>query len=160
MAEEGRQEGVVFQLAGLALAVPLGAVVRAVRAVAVTPLPEAPAIVRGIIDVHGEIVPVVDIRERLGLPARELEWDDHILIVRSPRRPLALPVDRVGGLIAWRDEDLVAAAPLAPGTKHLKGILKDSGGLVLLQDLEAFLSTEEQDALDETIRHARTAGGS
>lgn len=154
MAAERRQEGVVFWLDGHALALPLTAVVRAIRAIAVTPLPNAPAIVRGVIDVHGEIVPVVDIRGRFGLPEREPALEDHILIARLPHRPLALPVDQVGGVIAWQEEDLVAADALAPGTRYLKGILRAADGLVLIQDLEALLSTEEQHVLDDAIGHA------
>lgn len=63
---------VVFRLDAQRFALPLTAVERVVRAVAVTLLPDAPAIVLGAIDVHGRVLPVLNVRRRFNLPQREI----------------------------------------------------------------------------------------
>jgi len=62
---------VVFDLEGQRYALPLGAVDRVLPMVAVSPLPKAPAIALGVINLHGQALPVLDIRRRFGLPTRE-----------------------------------------------------------------------------------------
>ena len=62
-------EALLFELAAQRFAVALGDVIEVVRAVAIRRLPSAPAITLGIIDVRGEIIPVLDVRARFGLAA-------------------------------------------------------------------------------------------
>lgn len=63
---------VVLMLDDIRYAVALTSVERVVRAVEITPLPNAPDIVLGVINVQGRVVPVVDIRKRFRLPARAI----------------------------------------------------------------------------------------
>ena len=88
---------VVFMLDAMRCALRLSCVERIVRLVEIAALPEAPEIVLGIINVHGEIIPVIDLRKRFCLPERELELDSHLVIARTARRRVALlaisPVD-------------------------------------------------------------------
>jgi purine-binding chemotaxis protein CheW len=141
---------VTFALEGQRLALPLASVIRFVRAVEITPLPLAPRAVAGAIDVGGRILPVFDLRLRLRLPPRELRLADQFAIARTASRDVALIVDAA--------LDLVDAAPagnpamLAPGLRHLRGVLSLPDGLVLIQDLEDFLSAEEDAALDSALR--------
>lgn len=144
----------LFRLDESRFALPLEAVLRVLRAVAYTPLPQAPAIIEGLINVRGDLVPVVNLRGRLGLPPRELGLNDHLLIARTPRRKLALPVNHSGGIIAWQASDFAAADQVAPGTRYLKGILKGAAGLILVHDLEALLSLEEEEAIDVALGRA------
>src|SRR5262245_6063358 len=79
---------------GGTLALPSSDVVEVVRAVAVTPLPKAPAIVEGVMNVRGKVVPVINVRARLGLSAREIAPSDHFVIARVAGREVALHVDQ------------------------------------------------------------------
>src|SRR5712675_257312 len=67
---------VVFALDAQHYALPLTGVQRVVRMVEVTPLPKAPEIVLGVIDVKGHIIPVMSIRNRFGLPEPETNLSD------------------------------------------------------------------------------------
>ena len=67
---------VVFALDEPRYALLLSAVEKVVRAVEITPLPKAPEIVVGVINAQGRILPVLDIRKRFRLPAREMKPDD------------------------------------------------------------------------------------
>jgi purine-binding chemotaxis protein CheW len=66
-----------------------------VQPLPVTPVPHAPEFVEGVIDLRGEVVPLVDVRRRLGLPPRSTGARPKMLIVNLAGRALALLVDGV-----------------------------------------------------------------
>ena len=71
---------VVFFLNEQKYALYLPAVERVVSAIEVTPLPQAPDNVLGIINVMGKVITVVNIRKRFGLPEREIDLSDQFII--------------------------------------------------------------------------------
>lgn len=142
---------VVFTLDEQRFALPLGTVVRAVRVVAMTPLPKAPEIVCGVVNVQGCILPVVNFRKRFALPEKALALSDQLLIARTGTRMLAVVVDVVTGVASCNDQDLTPTEVVAPGTQYVKGIAKLTDGLVLIHDLTGFLSMEEEHGLDRAL---------
>src|SRR5690242_12083986 len=98
---------VVFRLEAQRYALPLGVVERITRAVEVTPLPEAPDVVLGVIDVGGTVLPVLNIRRRFGLPEREIGLSDQFIISRTTERRVVLVVDDVQGVVERRSEELI-----------------------------------------------------
>lgn len=142
---------VVFTLEGRRIGLPLDTVERAVRIVDPTPLPKAPSVVCGIINVQGHIVPVLDTRRRFGLPAREIELSDQLLIARTSYRTVALWVDAVIELVTCDAQDFVDSESVVPGLDYVRGIVRLADGLILVHDLDTFLSLEERQALDEAI---------
>src|SRR5574337_1469211 len=89
---------VVFDIEGQRYALPLDDVEWVVPMVAVSPLPKAPAVAVGVINLPGKIIPVLDVRRRFGLPSRDYGLTAHLLVARTIRRSLALPVDAVLGV--------------------------------------------------------------
>lgn len=81
-------QSVVFSLDTRLYAISLSAVRRVVQAVELTPLPNAPPIVKGVINLGGLIIPVVNIRRRFRLPERELELSDQFIVATALRRDL------------------------------------------------------------------------
>jgi purine-binding chemotaxis protein CheW len=82
----------LFEVAGQRHALLAADVREVVRAVALVPLPGSPAC-EGALDLRGQVVPVLDVRGRLGLPHRPLSLNDHLIIVAPGRRLAALRVD-------------------------------------------------------------------
>jgi purine-binding chemotaxis protein CheW len=142
---------VVVALDGRAFALPLAAVERVVRMVDVTPLPGAPEVVEGVIDVAGDVVAAVSIRRRLGLARGAARTADSLVLARTPRRRLAVIVDSVTGVAECPQADMVSATAIAPGARHIEGILKSGEGLILIHDLEKFLSPEEEHSLERAM---------
>jgi len=147
---------VCFALEAQRFALPLDSVVRIVRASEITPLPRAPGIVAGAIDVAGAILPVFDLRRHLRLAPRALALDDLFLIARTSRRQLALVIDSALGVIDASDAPPAAPAS-SPELARLKGVLSLPDGLVLIEDLESFLSPAEEESLDSALRDAEHA---
>jgi purine-binding chemotaxis protein CheW len=142
---------VVFSLDAGRYALPLNSVERIVRAVHVTSLPQAPAVVLGAIDFAGQILPVFNVRQRFGLPERDIDPADQFLIARTLARTVVLAVDTVSGVFEYPAAAVVAAGSLTPGLAHIRGVMPIADDLVLIHDLEAFLSAGESEALDAVM---------
>jgi purine-binding chemotaxis protein CheW len=142
---------VVFELGGRLYGLPAADVRELVRAVAVVPLPRAPAVVKGVIDLRGRVVPVLDVRRRFGLPAREVDPADHFVVARAGERLLALHVDRATDLVEVGAADLADARGLVPGAEYVAWVARGPHDLVLVHDLATFLSRAEAEALDAAL---------
>ena len=142
---------VVFILDEQRYALYLSAIERVVSMVEVTPLPKAPEIVLGVINVQGRVLPVVNIRKRFRLPERDIDLSDRMIIARTARRPVALVVDAVSGVVERSEHDVRVAEQILPGMEYIEGVLVLEDGLILIHDLETFLSLDEEKALDEAI---------
>jgi purine-binding chemotaxis protein CheW len=141
----------VFRLEEQRFALPILAVERVVRAAEITPLPQAPATVQGAIDVAGTILPVLDVRRRLGLPARAILPSDQFLLARMAQRTVILVVDEAQGVIDCPPGEVAAANAVVAGLEHIVGIVRLDDGLILIQNLERFLSQDETLALDRAL---------
>lgn len=143
---------VIFTLDGLNYALPLQSVLRVIHAVEITFLPDAPEIISGIINVQGRIIPVIDIRKRFGLSEREIEPEDRMIIADTGKRQVVLFADTVPGFIELADRQMVVTSDLLQFGGNLKGIAKMEDGLVLIYDLEKFLSLDEEYALEQALK--------
>lgn len=127
----------------------LAAVDRVVRMVEMAPLPAAPDVIEGMVDVAGEIIPVLSVRRRFGLPPREADAGQSLILARTSRRRVALPADEVTGVDP--------AASIIPGEQipapsaAIKGVVQTEEGLIVIQDLENFLFPPEETALKEAL---------
>jgi purine-binding chemotaxis protein CheW len=142
---------VVFTLDEGRYALYLSAVERILRTVEITPLPKAPEIVLGVVNVQGRIIPVVNIRKRFGLPEREMNLSDQLIIARTSRRAVALVADEVSDVTQIPEEEVVKAEKVVPGMDYVEGVVKLEDDMVLVHDLDRFLSLEEEKALDEAM---------
>jgi purine-binding chemotaxis protein CheW len=143
---------VVWLLDAQRYALPLDAVERVVRAVAVTPLPDAPDVVCGVIDFHNQLIPVVNMRSRLRLPSREVALSDLLLLAHGATRRVAFFVDAVAGTI---EQPGRAVAPGDGGC--IAGIVRLADGIVLIQDLDRVLSPADERALDLALARKEMA---
>jgi purine-binding chemotaxis protein CheW len=124
----------VFRLDGNRYGLSIGHVERIVHAVAVTPVPESPQSWLGIINVQGRVVPVVNLRQMLGLPEKEIDPGDNIIIAGSENRSAAIVVDGVEGIV----EDAAAGFAESDDHRHAAGrgmsVFKNRDGFVFLCD--------------------------
>lgn len=150
---------VVFGLDQGRYALALTAVERIVRAVHVTPLPLAPPVVLGVIDVEGRVLPVFSVRDRFRLPPRAIDPADQFLIARTAQGTVALAIDAAQGVLERPAATLIDAATIAPNLPHIRGVIALEDGLVLIHDLEQFLSPDETRALNEAMNQAASHAG-
>ena len=150
----------MIQLVGFSLddrryALTLSVVERIVRAVDIVPLPKAPPIVLGIINVGGTIIPVFNIRQRFHLPDREIEPWDQVILGKLGLRTVALVVDEVSSVVERPESEVTAAQEILPGLEGVQGVVRLEDGMILIYDLNKFLSLEEETALDEALAETK-----
>jgi len=148
----------VFRLGQKRFALPLERVGAAVRAAHAEELPGAPALVLGMLNVRGEVMPVIDLGRRFGLPPRPVAPEDFFLIVGSSRRAMVLRVDAVDGLVR-RNATAGDAADNLPAVDGILGVAVLEDGLSLIFDLDACLSLDEQKRLDAALAEAGAQDG-
>src|SRR5712691_11661313 len=146
-----------FEVGGRRLGLSAGVLREVLRAVAIAALPKAPPIVEGVINLRGTLVPVLDIRQRFGLPPTPLAPEQHLLIAQADGRLVALRVDRALALVGVDESAIEAAAGVAPGVEHVAGIAKLADGLLVIHDLERFLSLDEARQVDAAVVGATAA---
>jgi chemotaxis signal transduction protein/DNA-binding response OmpR family regulator len=131
----------LFNIEEAQYALDVAAVERAVPAAEVTPLPDAPECVLGLINIAGEIMPVVDTRRRLGFPHRDMELSDRFILARAAGKPLVLLVDRVEGVVELSEHEVAGAEAASSGSATAVATMP--GSIVLIQDIGKFASAAE-----------------
>ncbi|MGZ4953629.1 MAG: chemotaxis protein CheW [Methylobacter sp.] len=132
----------VFTLDDWRCALELSSVEKVYRAVAVTPLPDAPDIVLGVVNIRGAVLPVVDVRRRFRLQEKNLTPDDQFIVANSSGSLVVLVVDSVAGVIECSGEDIVSASAIVPGMEYVEGVARLKDGMILIHNLARFLSLE------------------
>jgi purine-binding chemotaxis protein CheW len=144
-------EVLLFTLDGQRYGLPSADVRELVRAARLTPLPRAPDVVEGLLNLRGELLPVLDLRRRFRLPARPLSPMDHFIVARAGPRTVVLRVDRAEGMLNLEAGTWDETAGELPGVGYVAGAVKLEEGLVLVHDLRTFLSEAEALALDTAL---------
>ena len=142
---------ICFSIDGHRFALPLLSVDRILQAVAVRNIPNAPPLLKGVMDYHGILVPLIDLRYRLKLPVRTIRASDYFLIVDTSKRKLALHIDEAGEALVPSEKDWTQTAALDPGM-DATGILRTDEGIILIYDLETFLSSQEEELMYPHIK--------
>lgn len=117
----------------------------------VTPIPSAPDYLKGVMNLRGVIVPVIDMRVKFRLP--EVRYDSFtvVVILRIAGRVIGLVVDAVSDVVRFAESDVKAAPQLGAlvDSSFLAGLASHEDRMVLLLDIEALLSSGELNLLAE-----------
>lgn len=137
------------RLAGTQVCFPASAVRELVRSVAIAPLPGAPGVIEGAINLHGRIVPVVNLRQRLELPGVPNSPAQFLIILETSDRLIAIRVDDVDDVTDISTSDFESPSAISPVLQRLSGVAATANGALVIYDADAFLTQAERDALDE-----------
>lgn len=130
------------------------------RCTTIVPLPRAPAIVEGLVDIRGSVTPVLDLRARFRLPPRAPDSTDHLVVAMAGDRTVAVRVDSAVGLVRLDSAQIAVLEDVVVGTRYVAGVARLEDGLVLIHDLTSFLSQAEGSALDAALGETPPVGGS
>lgn len=102
-----------------------------------TPLPHAPSYVQGLINLRGAVLPIMDLAERLALPAREATERDVIIVTMIETQIVGLVVDSVSDIITVQEADVQAAPSLGrdDADRSIEGIISLDDRMIRLLDL-------------------------
>ena len=111
----------------------------------VTPVPRTPSFVRGVINLRGNVMPIIDLRLKFGMPAIAQTEETCIIVVRAQGVEMGIVVDKVSEVldIATEEIDPVPSFGAAVDTAYILGIGKAAGNVKLLLHIDQVLSTDE-----------------
>jgi len=145
------EQYLIFTLEGHHYTLPLSSIDRIVPAVYVTPLPKAPEVILGIINIQGRIIPVINLRKRFRFPEHEIEPSDQFIVAHTARRMVALSVDSVLGVSNLPGQIVTLGKDIASSIEYIAGIAKQEDGVLLIHDLDTCLSLDEEKTLDSAL---------
>lgn len=148
------QQVVVFDLAGERYGVNIHSVREIIRYQSVTAIPNAPASVSGIINLRGAVVPVVDLRRRLGAPLRPLGEETRIVVVETDGTLVGLIVDAVAEVLRLAASAIEPPPPAIrnAANAYVCGIARVGQTLTILLDLDGALSAEALARFSDEVR--------
>ena len=124
-----------------------------IRIQGITAVPRAPAFVEGIVNLRGNVLPVLDMRKRFGLEIGERTEQNRIVVVDIKGRTVGIIVDSVSEVLRI-PRNQVEALPQVAGAreKYIEGIgkLQDGKRIIMLVDVDSLLSTEDGSRLDSS----------
>ena len=147
----GKNHIVAFTLDDQQYGLNLSSVERIVRAVEITPLPDAPCEILGVINVEGRIMPVLNTRKWLGLPERDIELQDVFIIVSANGHSVALIADEVKPVVEVPADQMTDSQEIVNSSGSVEGIAKSDNGLIMVLIAEKALPVERFGELDSVL---------
>jgi purine-binding chemotaxis protein CheW len=137
---------VVFSLMNEDYGVDITSVESIIKMQAITTIPQAPAVVEGVTNLRGMVLPVVNLRKRFGLPDGENDKNTRIIVSTMNGLKIGMIVDGVSEVLRIQDQVIEPTPPMVStvDTAFITGIIKLEGRLVILLDLARVLNLEEQ----------------
>ncbi len=115
----------------------------------ITQVPRTPAFVRGVINLRGKVIPVVDLRLKFGLPPADYTQRTCIIVIRTQQGEddlmIGMIVDGVADVLTLAEADIEDTPDFGTGcaAAYLKGMAKIKGKVKILLDIDQVLSTSE-----------------
>ena len=125
----------VFRLEDKSFAIPLANILRVVRMVMVKTIPETPQFLAGIINLAGDIVPVIDLRLLVGLPKRPVRLSDRLLIAKVGEHILAIIADEVLPILACQADEVTLPPFSIRQSAPIEAIIQQNSELIQVINL-------------------------
>jgi purine-binding chemotaxis protein CheW len=122
----------------------------------ITRVPRTPDYIKGLINLRSEVIPVVDLRCRFGLPAQEATEETRIMVINVHGKTLGMIVDAVSEVLRVPQDQVVSPPPavMASDREYLAGLVQLDDRLLILVDIDEVLGTEEEDAAADAVAAA------
>lgn len=150
--EEDTQKGkyLTFSLGNESFGIEIKHVTEIIGIQAITEVPELPNYIKGIINLRGKIIPVMDVRLRFKKPAREYDERTCIIVIEIKDVSVGLIVDNVAEVMSIPDKDIASPPEMGKnGNKYIMAIGKFGSDIKLLLDCDKLLNDEETELLSE-----------
>lgn len=115
----------------------------------ITRLPNAPTHVRGVTNLRGKIISIIDIKQKLGFPASDIDNNSRILIAEINSKQVGLLVDQVDQVMRISTSDIDLQSDSTGFTQYMKGIAKIQDRLIIILDLPKLLEDIDNNSSGE-----------
>jgi len=116
----------------------------------VTPVPYAPPYVKGVTNLRGEVIPVIDLRERFGIQAKKGAEDAGIMVIVQDKHPIGVMVDSVMEVLTLPKKDIESNPDslITDKSEAVLGVAKHDKDLIILLDLMKVVSKNDLENMD------------
>ncbi len=148
---------IVFHLEDEEFGVPISEVREIIATGPVTPIPNSPKFIVGVINVRGEVPVVINLKERFNLRKKKEMESKHIVLTEQDKNLFGLLVDEVTEVLRVEENTITKAPELVTRVHedYVKGVLTIDNRLILLLDLTKVLSEEDLERYTEISRSPR-----
>lgn len=150
----GSETILTFRLGKQLYGMPIMVVTQIIEIVAITHLPQLPRGIQGAINVHGQIVPVVDLRVRFGLECAPYHLRTPMILAEAHGRTLALVVDAVDDVVTVTPVDAPIPTDIKVPTTYLREVVQVGQAVVPVLEVQHVLSQEERTQLARLLPSA------
>lgn len=128
-----------------------------IRVREITRLPRAPCFVKGIINLRGDVIPIIDLRDKFGLEHREYTSMTRVIVVDVDGRLVGMVVDAASQVVRIPADQIEPPPPIVGGlsAEYIKGVGKLDERLVILLNIDRILSAQEKVELNRMENAAR-----
>ena len=118
----------------------------------ITLIPNAPDFVEGVINLRGNIIPIIDLKKRFNLEEIEGDKNTGIIIVKIEDVDMGIIIDSISKVVSIANSDIQPPPPMLSGIgqKYIKGVGKLEDKLLVVLDLEKLFSNEEEEESDSS----------
>jgi purine-binding chemotaxis protein CheW len=150
---------VVFTLGEESYGVSIAVVNTIIRLPEITCVPHTAPYVKGVINLRGVIVPVIDLRVRFGLPSVEAQKATRVIVVEHDAVMVGMIVDAVAETLRLPVANIEPLSPLVQSidAQYLRGVGKLDDRLIILLALDKVLQHEDVEALEQVLSPAAQA---
>jgi purine-binding chemotaxis protein CheW len=122
-----------------------------IRKKEITRLPKAPAFVKGVINLRGDVIPIIDLRERFNMEQQEYTNMTRVIVVEVEGRSIGMVVDSVSHVIRIEEGQIEPPPPCVGkvSEEYIRGVGKVDEKLIVLLNIDHILSTEEKIELEK-----------
>lgn len=116
----------------------------------IAPVPGAPEYVLGIINLRGNVVTVIDTRQRFGLPSAEITDQSRIVIIEADQQVVGILVDSVAEVVYLKQSEIETAPSVGneEAARFIQGVCNKNEELLILVDLDKMMTPQEWAELD------------
>ena len=149
-SEDPILQGVTFRLDNETYGINVMQVQEVLRYTEIAPVPGAPAYVLGIINLRGNVVTVIDTRQRFGLSSAPVTDNTRIVIIEADKQVVGILVDSVAEVVYLRQSEVETAPNVGneESAKFIQGVCNKNGELLILVELDKMMSEEEWSELE------------
>ena len=141
---------VTFRLGEEEYALDILAVREINRMMEITRVPRAPAFIEGVVNLRGNVIPILDLRKRFGLPPREPDKATRIIVTEVDRRVVGFIVDTVVEVLRIGTDRVEPPSDIAGiDAEYIRGVGKIEDRLIILLDVDRILTRKEKQVLEE-----------
>lgn len=159
LANSGSSRFLVFNLNEECYAVPLFKVREVIAQTEITPVPYTPAHFKGVMNLRGQVISVIDMRLKFKMKAKEASSETAIIILDLSPVSLGVVVDSVSSVVALNDDQISPSPDIESSinTEYITGIARMDGKLILILEIEKTLSLDDLSSMRKSTNKSFSA---